>query len=66
MAGSEYEVTDANAESEFKEIKSKEIDETSMIESYKEDKKDEEEEKKKERAKNKDAVIIETDKYQKK
>jgi hypothetical protein len=65
MAESEYEVTDEDAESEFQEIKNKEANEKSMIRAYKENKKDEDEENKKERAKNKDAVIIEPDKYQK-
>jgi len=65
MAGSEYEITDENAESEFKEIKGKETDEKSMINAYKKEKEEEKDEEKKERVKNKDKIIIEVDKYRK-
>lgn len=59
----EYEVTDEEAESEFKEIKSKEADKKTMVEEYEEDERDEEEEKKKQSLKAKDNVIVETSIY---
>lgn len=65
MTEPEYEVTDEEAEADFREAKSKEVDTKSMITAYEQDEKDEKEEKKKELAETKDKVVEESKKYRK-
>jgi hypothetical protein len=65
MTESEYEVSNEDANADFREMKSQETDTKSMVKAYEEEEREEKEEKKKKLSEAKDKVIVEDNKYQK-